>query len=642
MIRTLFVGIICLLAFPSLSLKAQKGTPSDPARVLVVYNRSWADGDGNGQSDSKDLAYTYRYLRGIPYTNLLGLALTTTNRKTFKGSRTVAWDRFISELVVPLRTKLQALGKTNIDTILLCYGVPHAVLTPTPASNSLQSIDDYLDQPFHRRLSPSTVHVYRFGMSNPYFHNNPTKSTDRKRFSHSRYGLSSTYMVCRLDGTSLQNAKDLITAALYNEKYGALGRGKISGNAYIDSRHGFKTDSYLSANYPNYPGVNIYARYSYMFSYSKAFPIQKGIPTFWEYSGFEVGEPGAKWSTGQPALSGPNALLYFGWYNYSQFLDVWSWVPGAVACDLDSNSIQNFHDPHRTKPSFLSSGLERGLAGASGSIAEPYINGHTRPDVMLYYLLKGRTFAEATAVADPKVAWKTVHIGDPLYTPFHTRARIKDNRPPYNYSTSTIDTGTGDILVKSLVSSWRGAPDLARFRYSTGSFPNQLTGGSYSKIYRGAGSFRFSPPKTYPDNRKAQYFAVETKDPAGNHWKRTYVYSPSAWTHVFSSVRAEKNSATRGQKVRINFAYGAMPYYWKASTRKVERYDFLHNRFIDITQTVNRGRFSWVSSTDYKLQGFSYLFDTSVIPQTSKWVFVRFTISDGTNSRSDYTWFSLK
>ena len=48
----------------------------DPARVLVIYNTSWPDGDGDGVPDSLEVAQYYAARRGVPAENLLGLPLT--------------------------------------------------------------------------------------------------------------------------------------------------------------------------------------------------------------------------------------------------------------------------------------------------------------------------------------------------------------------------------------------------------------------------------------------------------------------------------------------------------------------------------------------------------------------------------------
>jgi len=54
--------------------------------------------------------------------------------------------------------------------------------------------------------------------------------------------------------------------------------------------------------------------------------------------------------------------------------------PGSVACDLNSNSIQNFHT--RYDLAFLTAAFRRGLTAGAGVIAEPYLSGHHRPEVV--------------------------------------------------------------------------------------------------------------------------------------------------------------------------------------------------------------------------------------------------------------------
>src|SRR5215475_13413841 len=51
------------------------------AEVLVLFNASWPDEDGNGRSDSQDVAEYYAARRGIPSDHLLGLALTARTNK---------------------------------------------------------------------------------------------------------------------------------------------------------------------------------------------------------------------------------------------------------------------------------------------------------------------------------------------------------------------------------------------------------------------------------------------------------------------------------------------------------------------------------------------------------------------------------
>src|SRR5262249_2158908 len=98
-------------------------------------------------------------------------------------------------------------------------------------------------------------------------------------------------------------------------------------------------------------------------------------------------------------------LFYGGWYNYQKYNDVWEWLPGSVACDLNSGSI------------FATEALRHGASAASYVIDEPYRTGHPRPDVLLYYLLNRYSCAEASTLSISSNGWLAVNQVDPLYTP---------------------------------------------------------------------------------------------------------------------------------------------------------------------------------------------------------------------------------
>src|SRR4051812_43554762 len=90
-----------------------------PSRVLVVYNASFRqDSDGDGVQDSLEVANYYALKRGVPTSNVLGLACSTSYYYS-------SYSLLQSEIIQPIRVKLAALGLTNIDVILMCYGTPY-------------------------------------------------------------------------------------------------------------------------------------------------------------------------------------------------------------------------------------------------------------------------------------------------------------------------------------------------------------------------------------------------------------------------------------------------------------------------------------------------------------------------------------
>ena len=79
---------------------------------------------------------------------------------------------------------------------------------------------------------------------------------------------------------------------------------------------------------------------------------------------------------------------------------------GLLSADLNSG------------PTFATEALRHGASAASYPvIGEPYRTGHQHPDVLLYYLLNGYSFAEASTLATPTMGWMPVNHGDPLYAP---------------------------------------------------------------------------------------------------------------------------------------------------------------------------------------------------------------------------------
>lgn len=120
--------------------------------VLVLYNAAWPDEDGNGISDSADVAFYYVQRRAIPTNNLLALVITNfmgtygppygparfsgEPRMLFSTNVTVRYDVFYSNIVVPvaqylLTTNPHTSAALRDDILFICpvYGMPYYVDT---------------------------------------------------------------------------------------------------------------------------------------------------------------------------------------------------------------------------------------------------------------------------------------------------------------------------------------------------------------------------------------------------------------------------------------------------------------------------------------------------------------------------------
>ncbi len=406
------VTILLLSLVPDSVLHAQTG-PDDPARVLVVYRANAADTDGNGISDSLDIATLYAARRGIPPGNLLGVTCSPAGSGY---SLVSGWTTCWNEVVNPIRTRLSQLGPTSIDMIVLCHRLPWRLdfpdLVPGDPTRSL----DQIIATIWYALTPASPGITTYWYGNTYHEPSPTVGIDKGRFTHANSNFINTtsYLVCRIDGPDLQSSKDLVDRAWYADTYVFDLPGHYNGRAYVDTRFQLYTDAYLIAGYPF--GYNAYADGDRSMAFAKIVCQMRGYAPYWEPFETEIGEASALFSDATSAAFAPRALFYGGWYNYNTYHDGWEWLPGSVACDVDSNSGANPWNP--SPANFLPSAFLRGLTCGAGCIAEPYLSGHPRPEVLLHYILGGFTFAEAAMLSDPTARWTSIYLGDGMYNPF--------------------------------------------------------------------------------------------------------------------------------------------------------------------------------------------------------------------------------
>ncbi len=557
---------LCLLPFLSILLlprllPAQTVTPDDPTRVLVIYSRGWPDADGDGLGDSKEVALYYAKARGVPSKNLLGLPLTGTRRYW---SGTKGWAEFHDKLVTPVKKALQTLGPGKIDTLLFCYGVPYYIYTPL-SSRRLRAVDSLMTVP--SALGDRTHWpLPSWWASNPYLEYSPSVQPDRGRFTHKNFSYAGKdlYLTARIDGTDAEAAKDLVDGALYAEKHWGQGQGYLWGRAYVDTRFGYFSDTFLKQNYPF--GYSSYKSADQCMAFGKFFPPLVGLPVYWEAGGKEIGEQGARWRNGSPALTAPRALLYGGWYNYNQYHDVWEWLPGSIACDLNSNSIRGFE---RAAPgTFLGSALARGLTAGSGVVGEPYLSGHPRPEVLLYYVTQGFTWAEAAMVSDPALFWMAVHMGDPLYAPFRKGSKRTPDRTPPGKPIVKVEGRKGTSAVLDLAVPRRPSdPDLCLFQVEYGPTPALGSRIPSGKAYKGRRAVTLGGLPDHP----GFYFKVTAKDPAGlTSATPLLALCPRPFQAVEVRSAPYPAQVSYGKPLTVRFAVSALPDLRSLNSFKIE------------------------------------------------------------------------
>jgi len=517
----------------------------DPARVLVIHNTSWADGDGDGTSDSIEVAQHYAARRGVPAENLLGLPLTPSTWSYGDGE----WPLFLTEMRDPLLAWLAAHGDTSVDTLLFCYGVPYQVIVPGFSFGGARSVDSSLCVPYS--LGTAAAPLFSNSKFNQeYKENAPHQGVDAGHFDHALYdfGGNAFYLHARLDGLSAEHAKALVDRAIYGQRHAAP--AAYSGSVFVDSRFGLYADADLIAGYPF--GYLSYEQADKQMAFGKFFGEESGFPMHWEPWETEIGELGAVFADGGSAEFAADALFYGGWYNYGKYQHAWQWKAGSVGCDLNSNSAQGLRDAGTA--SFLCQAFQENLTAGAGVIAEPYLNGHNKPDVLLAYMLDGFPWAEVSMVSENGIKWMGLHVGDPLYR-IDPAAAVADGVAPAPIVWLGADHASLELELAALPDDAPGADEVFRI----------------TQIASGASPALGVTPVTQPDDRRLQVVAVPPSGAAGLTYVQAQATDPSlnagttALLHFLAGPAAPSQAVVQvddaavgpGEPAVFRFAFGA-------------------------------------------------------------------------------------
>ena len=147
------------------------------APVIVKNRLRFKDLNRNGVVDSYELAQYYAQKRGVPAGNMVGITVTGQYAALYYYYTNDEYAKFITEFVTPIKTKLAALGPTNIDVILLAGAMPGALFN---AAGEAYSIDNWLMGINY--WSSTTNNVGE--QDNPYYAPKPSFQTDYPHFDH--------------------------------------------------------------------------------------------------------------------------------------------------------------------------------------------------------------------------------------------------------------------------------------------------------------------------------------------------------------------------------------------------------------------------------------------------------------------------
>src|SRR4030095_3633917 len=122
-------------------------------------------------------------------------------------------------------------------------------------------------------------------------------------------------------------------------------------------------------------------------------------------------------------------------------------APGAIAGTFAGADARTFQPPPQawvpmkdpsnratwfggSPQSLVGDLIREGVTGVAGNVAEPFLQGGVRPNLLFPAYLAGFNLAEAFYLSTPYLSWETVIVGDPLCQPFMQKALAKADVDP--------------------------------------------------------------------------------------------------------------------------------------------------------------------------------------------------------------------
>lgn len=383
------LGVVCAFGGGIRTAQAQTA-----ANVMVVINEA--------SPESVRIGEHYAAKRSIPPENVVRLRTALTDDI----------DRAVHEYSIerPISENLtRNASQDRIHYLVLTKGIPLRVRGTGGLEGSVASVDSELTLLYRKLLGVPLPPAGK--VPNPYYLGNGVPS-DAQRFTHRTHDI---YLVTRLDGFTVDDVLKLIDRGAAPERNGVFvldQRGVLLGNRVGDDWLSLAADRLTGSGF----GERV------QLEQSKA-----------------------------PATATSPALGYYSWGSNdasvtTRKIDV-PFAPGALAGMFVSTDARTFREPpaewnlgkwgqpngyYNGSPQSLIGDLIRaGVTGVAGHVAEPYLDGSSRPQILFPSYVAGFNLAESFYLSIPYLSWQNVVVGDPLCAPFtKPEAATADLAPP--------------------------------------------------------------------------------------------------------------------------------------------------------------------------------------------------------------------
>ena len=355
-----FAAAFALILSPALAQK--------PENVLVIVNQS--------SPVSKSIAEYYILHRQIPLSNLCRLNL--------KPDEEISRQSYDAGIAGPIGAFLKKRHiEEKILYIVTTSGVPLRIQGSGGLKGDMASVDSELSLLYYDMRHGE--HPLIGPAPNPFFLKTGAD------FRHPDFPI---YLVTRLTGYDFADVRGIIDRALE-----ASNRGKF----VIDLRSG-----------ANEPGND------WLRSAARALPKDRVVLDESSKVLYDQNDVIGYASWGSNDANRKERHLRF------------EWLPGAIVDEFVSTDARTFVRPPDSwnlgswnapntffadsPQSMTGDYIHDGATGASGHVAEPYLQLNPRPDILLPAYYRGRNLAESYYLSMPGLSWMNIVVGDPLCT----------------------------------------------------------------------------------------------------------------------------------------------------------------------------------------------------------------------------------
>ena len=392
--------ILVAIMFSLYSATGGVAIKHSPEEVLVVVNAN--------SPVSQAIAKYYTKKRHIKNVIYVQCSDSSSNSK----NETITLESYVQLIESPVGDYLRT--HQNINFIVLTKGIPIRI-----SGSPMGSCDEHSRDPINSRGHPSVdstlaslgyaslpgtmkINITGSGAVGLAYSNRYWNVSEP--FSHAKYG---GYLVTRLDGYTLADAKGLITGAIASEKH--LGAGEV----LLDAQPLFGLGDKSKQPAPILSAVILsespWSEYNADMQHADDILKSRGITDELDLSPEFVG-------------GRTNLLGYFSWgsndarYSADAYQSL-RFVPGSISDTAVSTCARTFLPTHGGQ-SLLVDLIAHGLTCGKGYVDEPLLQANASPTITMNRYTSGYTMAESFYAASHFVGWEDEVVGDPLCCPY--------------------------------------------------------------------------------------------------------------------------------------------------------------------------------------------------------------------------------